>query len=141
MALSTAVSLQYDREKQASIAYDLAENFRSTTRHAEAAILLFDYCNDVDEGLTALIEGSEWGEAVRRVSGRVVVREYLRMTVSRDRKVKFWGFMVDAHDLCTCHYDISFCRDDRSVVVKTSWDLVDMSLRQFECHDHSLMTS
>lgn len=47
--------------------------------------------------------------------------------------------MVDAHDLCTLWHLI--CHDDRSVVVKTSWDYVDMSLRQFECHDHPPMTS
>lgn len=67
MSMATAFSLQYDQERIASVAYDLSENFRSTTRHAEAAILLFDYCNDVEGGVSALLEGNEWREAIRRV--------------------------------------------------------------------------
>ncbi|KAI0220632.1 Elongator complex protein 1 [Lamellibrachia satsuma] len=64
-AMCMAAELNYSTVQLADLGRNLAGKLQETRRHLEAATLLTDYADDVEEAIVTLIEGSEWDEALR----------------------------------------------------------------------------
>jgi elongator complex protein 1 len=65
---SASSTLPLSEEEVREMAYRIAEDLGGKKRHGEAARVLLDYCGNVRGAVSALVEGSEWGEARRVVS-------------------------------------------------------------------------
>lgn len=55
-----------DHADVARLAADIAAELAATHRPLEAATVLFDYCDDAENGVVQLCEGQAWREAVRQ---------------------------------------------------------------------------
>lgn len=57
--------LKYSHDKEIDIAKKLTDQLKEVRRHQEAAIVLEQYCMDIEESIVCLIEGGLWEEALR----------------------------------------------------------------------------
>ncbi|KAK2177216.1 hypothetical protein NP493_613g03011 [Ridgeia piscesae] len=64
-AMCMAAELKFSTLQLTDLSRTLAGRLQETRRHVEAATLLSDYADDVEEAIVTLIEGSEWDEALR----------------------------------------------------------------------------
>jgi elongator complex protein 1 len=67
MALLIAAKLNYDEKSTLTLAYELVDSLMATSQYNQASQILIDYCNDVEQAVVTLLQGSEWQEALRRV--------------------------------------------------------------------------
>ncbi len=68
MALMLANKMQCSPQDVTALAYELAETLRNMSHYQQAAQILLDYCKDVEQAITTLLEGNEWQEALRTVT-------------------------------------------------------------------------
>ncbi|KAJ8304476.1 hypothetical protein KUTeg_018059 [Tegillarca granosa] len=57
--------LKYQTDTETDIARKLAAELKSKRQHSDAAQVLLQYANDVEEAIVCLIEGCQWDEALR----------------------------------------------------------------------------
>lgn len=65
MVLATAGKLHWNDVQILEIAHQMAETLKGTARYAEAAQIILEYCNNVDEAVTLFIEANLWQQALR----------------------------------------------------------------------------
>ncbi|XP_061166857.1 putative elongator complex protein 1 [Saccostrea echinata] len=66
-AFCMAAKLKYNKENEVDLARKLANQLRNNKSHVDAATVLEEYANDVEEAIVCLIEGCQWEEALRRM--------------------------------------------------------------------------
>lgn len=67
MAVLTAIKLSLNQKEIAQLGYELSESLSTMSKFSEAAEILIECCNDVEQAVTSLISGNQWQEALRRV--------------------------------------------------------------------------
>ncbi len=82
MVFLLANKLSYSAKDISSLGYEMAETLRSMSKGQEAAIILIEYCKDVEEAATSLIEGNEWKEAMRLVHYSIIDSPMIYPTLS-----------------------------------------------------------
>eukprot|EP00057_Strongylocentrotus_purpuratus_P001045 XP_001190999.2 PREDICTED: elongator complex protein 1 [Strongylocentrotus purpuratus] len=62
---SLTARLSYSTQDEMALARRLGGQLSSNTRHSEAAMVLMEYANDLEEAITTLVDGAQWEEALR----------------------------------------------------------------------------
>ena len=73
MVFVTAAKLGYDDNAISTLGHEVSESLKEISAHKDAAEVLIEYCHSNEEGIVSLIKGSEWFEALRRVSGLMLI--------------------------------------------------------------------
>ncbi|KAI7749785.1 hypothetical protein M8C21_012143 [Ambrosia artemisiifolia] len=63
--LTVAGLMKLPKEEIMQMAYELCEELQTIGKPSEAAKIAFDYCNDIKNGISLLINAREWEEALR----------------------------------------------------------------------------
>ncbi|XP_041464243.1 putative elongator complex protein 1 [Lytechinus variegatus] len=62
---SLTARLKYSTGDEMELARKIAGQLASNRRHSEAAVVLIEYANDLEEAITTLVDGAHWEEALR----------------------------------------------------------------------------
>lgn len=67
LAVSVAFKLNYDEKEMHLLYVELIEVLSTVGKHADASMIAFDYCKDVEQGVHHLMLSNDWHEVLRRV--------------------------------------------------------------------------